>query len=512
MKTPMLSRPRLPFAALVALAGLAGALAPTVAAAQSEGDNGGAGTGDNSGAGNGAGDGSGQGGQGTGGPGTGGQGAGAGGAGAGAGGAGGGAGGQGSPAPNAARGLFNYGTPQSANGTIGGGNATESSSHPVTGDEEDTFDYGTGGGGGGAMHGGKGSPVFLSRQTPNMSGEAPSSHVVHRGDTLWGICDSYFQNPYQWPRLWSYNLQIKNPNWIYPGDEIRLRESGDASTRGPGDAAAGLGAGGRSTALGSGNGSSLIDRRRQVPNGTVFLRDSGWVHDETDEVWGAIAGSDTDTMFLSDPDEVYLHVQKGHDVKLGQELSVFRPRTTAAAGQIVQILGTVRVDQWDPQDHVARARVVESLDVIERGALVGPLNRRFEVVPPRRNDTDLQAHVLASLHPNEFFGQSQVIFIDKGSAAGLKPGNRLFIVHRGDAWRRSLVTPAAGYRVSPDDERPMPELEMTPGSKLSADKYPDEVTAEMTVLDAKKETAVCLVRQARLEIELGDLVVARKGY
>jgi hypothetical protein len=95
---------------------------------------------------------------------------------------------------------------------------------------------------------------------------------------------------------------------------------------------------------------------------------------------------------------------------------------------------------------------------------------------------------------------------------GLKPGNRLFVVHRGDAWRASLVTPAAGYRVSPDDERPMPALEMTPGSKLPADKYPDEMTAELIVLDVKKDTAVCLVKQARLEIELGDLVVARKGY
>src|SRR5579863_6654375 len=42
--------------------------------------------------------------------------------------------------------LMSTGNPQSANGTIGGGNATESSAHPVTGVEEDTFDLGTHGG------------------------------------------------------------------------------------------------------------------------------------------------------------------------------------------------------------------------------------------------------------------------------------------------------------------------------------------------------------------------------
>ncbi len=405
--------------------------------------------------------------------------------------------------------LIGYGNPQSSNGTIGGGNATESSAHPVTGEEEDTFDIGRStAGGSGGTHGDRNGPVFVGR--PTFTGETPNSHVVRRGDTLWGLCDTYFQNPYQWPRLWSYNPQIKNPHWIFPGDEVHLREggSGDAT-------AASGGAAGGSRTIGSpasNDGLSIIDRRRQVPNGTLFLRDAGWVHDQTDEVWGAVSGSDQDKMFLSDGDHVYLNVHAGHDVKLGQELSVFRPRTTAAAGQIVQILGTVRVDQWDPQNRVARAKIVESLDTIERGGLIGPIARRFEVVAPRRNDADVQAHVLASLHPNVFFGQSQVVFIDKGEAAGLKPGNRLFVVRRGDAWRRSLVTPAAGYRVSPDDEQPMPPLEMTPGSKVAPDKYPDEVTAELRVIAVKKDTAMCLVSQAKLEIELRDLVVARKGY
>ena len=31
----------------------------------------------------------------------------------------------------------------------------------------------------------------------------PPSHTVIRGDTLWDICDHYFHNPWQWPRVWS---------------------------------------------------------------------------------------------------------------------------------------------------------------------------------------------------------------------------------------------------------------------------------------------------------------------
>ena len=218
-------------------------------------------------------------------------------------------------------------------------------------------------------------------------------------------------------------------------------------------------------------------------------------------------------MFLSDLDHVYLHVDKGHDVHVGQELTIFRPMHLTAAGTVVQINGTARVDQWNAQDRVARAQIVETLNIIERGAKVGPLARSFQVVPPKRNDVDVvDAHVLASVHPNEFFGTNQVVFIDKGSEAGLKIGNRLFVMRRGDAWRRTLVTPHAGDRVSPDDEKPMPPMERTPGSHQDEEHYPDEVVGELRVVDVKKDTATCLVTHARAEIESYDLAVARKGY
>jgi hypothetical protein len=400
-----------------------------------------------------------------------------------------------------------FGSPQSASGTIGGGNATESSAHPVTGDEEDSFDLGSRGHGGGAVHGDSNGPVFVGgRGTGGITfgGEAPYSHIVRRGDTLWGICGYYFENPYQWPRIWSYNPQIHNPHWIYPGDEVRLRGGGpDTATATSPQPALPY----------QGSGMSLTDRRRQVPHNTVFLRDQGWIRDPADEVWGDVTGANADRMFLSDGDEVYLHIDKGHDVHMGQDLTVFKPLHISAAGTIVQIAGTARVDQWNAQDRVARAKIIESLNVIERGEKIGPLARAFEVVPPRRNDVDVvDAHVLASLHPNEFFGQNQIVFIDKGEDDGLKVGNRLTVMRNGDAWRQTLVTPQAGYRVSADDETPMPPLENTPGSRQDEQHYPDEPVAELRVVSLKKKTATCIVTSSRVEIESYDRAVARKGY
>jgi len=400
------------------------------------------------------------------------------------------------PLPGAQAGAAN--TPSAPSGT-------ESSALPVQGDEEDSFDLVPGAHATGAVHGGEDGPIFSRGAHPAVAGEAPELHVVQRGDTLWGICNSYFKNPYQWPRIWSYNPQIKNPNWIYPGDQVRLRGDFAANAGGGGPGPTGLD-------MKQANGMTFVDRRRTVPNGTIFLRDQGWISDASDGVWGEITGASTDKMFLSELDEVYLSVKKGHDVRLGQELTIFRTRSTAAAGAIVQVLGTIRVDDWNEHDRVARGQVIEALDVIERGSKIGPVARAFQVVPPKRNDVDLQGHVLASLHPNEFFGQNQLVFIDRGESSGLKSGNRLFVLRRGDAWRQTMFTADMSLRISADDERPMPPMEQTPGSKRDDAMYPDELVAELRAVDVKKDSAVCLVTQAKVEIELNDLVVVRKGY
>lgn len=48
----------------------------------------------------------------------------------------------------------------------------------------------------------------------------PSQYTVVEGDTLWDISAKFLNNPTQWPQLWSYNSQIKNPHLIYPGDTV----------------------------------------------------------------------------------------------------------------------------------------------------------------------------------------------------------------------------------------------------------------------------------------------------
>jgi hypothetical protein len=342
------------------------------------------------------------------------------------------------------------------------------------------------------VRGGSGGSFNISGQSVSM----PLFHNVRRGDTLWGLCDRYHQNPWAWPRVWSYNPQVENPHWIYPGDRIRLREGEE------GKASQNLGGG-------------FISRRSVVGQGTVFLRNLGYIEEGKRDVLGELTGSPDEMMLLTEGNDVYLKMSKDTDIRQGQEFTVFSPERTpeagSARGDVINIKGTVKITGWDPKTKVARAKITESLDIMQRGDLIGPVGRRFDVVPPVTNQKEVWGQISGENNPRELIGQNQVIFVDKGSDDGLRPGNRLFVVRKGDPWVQGLGGGTAvgavrmRYRLRTTDN----EAQKKDGDVKS---YPQEVIGEIRVLRTRPHSATCLVMQSDNELEAGDQVVARRGY
>lgn len=338
-------------------------------------------------------------------------------------------------------------------------------------------------------------------------GAVPEFHVVKKGDTLWDISQTYFANPWEWPRVWSLNPQVENPHWIYPGDQLRTARVSGATPQGLRDD-------------NSAGGGGFVGRQRIVPSGTIFLRDQGYIGDPERDVWGELVGGREEKMMLSDQDTVYLLMKEGVDLRLGQRLTIFREvrgvdsvdGARTPPGELVKVYGTVRIDAWDRDTRVAKGKLIESLDVIERGSQVGPVGRRFDVVPPKRSTVEVEARVLTSVYPHIYFGQNQVVFIDKGSEDGLVSGNRLRVVRRGDTWRNELRTSSvhARLRVPVDSPEEAPS-ETTP---LHGDdeSFPDEVVAEVMILRTEQYSSVCLVTEANRPLVVGDRMLSTAGY
>src|SRR6185369_3377746 len=104
-----------------------------------------------------------------------------------------------------------------------------------------------------------------------------------------------------WPKVWSYNPQVVNPHWIYPGDQLRMRDPNDPGSQ-------------RREALAGGPALAKNGRGGIAPH-SVFLRDQGFLGDPKRDVWGEVAGSVEDQMLLSDGNHVYMMMRPGVELQ-----------------------------------------------------------------------------------------------------------------------------------------------------------------------------------------------------
>lgn len=337
-------------------------------------------------------------------------------------------------------------------------------------------------------------------------------HTVSQGDTLWVISDRYFGDPYHWPELWSYNPEITNPHWIYPLDQVRLAAASEeeqlvaavvASDK-PAEAP-------KFREPGQGKHANDLAPRVTVPpklltGDTVFLRDEGFLDDEELKESGKLLAANEEQMLLADSDSVYVRFNKGQKVEPGQLYTVYRPvhkweREVGERGKLVRIQGSVLINSFDPEKSLARARVVETIDPIERGMPVILMERRFILEPPRPNKTNVRAQIIASTQPRTLLADGNVVFLNVGNDKGIVPGNRFFVVRQRDEWQEAMHGNDA---VQMGNIVPVPTYNRA--------ELPKEVVAEMRVIKVRKKVTIAVITRTTTDVFQGDKVEMRVGY
>ena len=339
---------------------------------------------------------------------------------------------------------------------------------------------------------GDGTGAPSDEPTLILGGPIPELHVVRRGDTLWDICAAYFNDPWQWPKIWSYNPQITNPHWIYPGDLVRLLPRGvfaqlPAEPENDGTTAA--------------PGPTPTPTPNPTPNPTpdvvpapqrrieVGIKQTAFVEKSDLDKSIAIDGSVDEKTLLGNGDSVYLSYPAGKPPRLGERYSIYQPGNVVKSGNTevgayVHVLGTVEVVSVK-QDKRARGVIVEANQEIERGAKVGPLVKTFKTVPPSPPKVDAQGTVVAMLTHEQLIGQGEVVFVDLGKRSGIEVGNRMFVVRRGDAYPRNM-----NNQIGQDDR-----------------KFPARALGEIVIVEVGDRISIGLVTLAVQEMSVGDLVM-----
>lgn len=299
--------------------------------------------------------------------------------------------------------------------------------------------------------------------------DVPEEYIVEPGDTLWDICETYFNEPYMWPNVWALNPQITNPHWIYPDDVIRLRSKTQREVAASDPIVYTVG----------------TDNARQVSV------NEGLITEKDLERAGVIEWSPETRKYLATGDTVYLKLEKLDEARVGEKFTVYRdlgpvthPETGDKVGDKIHLLGVVEINLID--EHVARGTLTSSFQEIIRGDQVLPLQEHFNIVAPRQNLIDLKGTVVDALRKITELGEFHLVFLDRGAKDGVQIGNRFFVMRRGDGF-----------------------IETT----RSVDRrLPWEQIGEAIVVRAEDRNSAAVITKSAIEVRRGDRVVMERHY
>jgi LysM repeat protein len=329
--------------------------------------------------------------------------------------------------------------------------------------------------------------VPLSELAPN----APDSHTVVKGDTLWDISKLFLRSPWRWPELWGMNLdQIRNPHLIYPGQVLVLEKvNGRARLR-----------------VAGGDGTTgtikLSPRVRSGPVDTnpiagvpmhliaPFLNEA--VVFETNELESAprIVAAQEGRVMMGRGDSAYVR----GDLAGRRDFRVFRsakplvdPTTKELLGFEAPFLGTAEfvragsgaepTGQIVPDTFVLTS-VKEEVGVGDRLAPTPPTE--YGSYAPHAPAKPISGQVVAIYGDGLNAGQNQIVSINRGSRDGMERGHVLAI------WRDGAKT-----------------IDRTDPS-LPAIKLPDERHGTLFVFRVFERVSYGLILTAQEPVRSGD--------
>ena len=325
--------------------------------------------------------------------------------------------------------------------------------------------------------------ININADTIKINPDHPEQYTVVKGDTLWDISGKFLEQPWQWPQLWEYNPQIKNPHLIYPGDTLHFSLV-DGKPR-----------------LSFSEGTVILKPRirtspsdqaiKLIPTDAIaqFLTSPKVVNDNILEQSPYIIGFAGEHLVVGAGDRVYVR-----SIPNPESLSytIYRPGEAYVSpdypdevlGYEAEFIADATIQRsGDPATLIITKSDVEirkgdRLMVSEKSALA--LNYF-----PRPPEEPIRGNIISVLGGVSQIGQYNIVVIDRGTADGLKPGHILDIYNLGktvdDPFNRDL-------------------------DKQSYVKLPDETAGELMVFRSFERVSYALVLEATQAIHVLDRV------
>ena len=336
-----------------------------------------------------------------------------------------------------------------------------------------------------------------------LAADAPSTHTVQPGDTLWAISSLFLTSPWRWPELWGMNLQdIRNPHLIYPGQTLVLVKNGDRARLRLGQAG---GADGRDGAGQPPSNTVRLSprvRSQLLDNGAIasiplqliapFLNEALVLDQDSLANAPRIVASQEGRVMISRGETAYVR----GDLRGARSFTLFReskplkdPSTDEVLGYEASYVGTADFVRAEgpttsaglpvPATFVMSSARQEA-GVGDRLAPVAP--RDYTAYVPHPPATPLTAQVLSVYGESLVAGQNQIVALNRGQRDGLERGHVMAL------WRAGAAA-----------------VDRT-GARPQALQLPDERTGLVFVFRVFERVSYALILSAIDPVRRGDRV------
>jgi hypothetical protein len=329
--------------------------------------------------------------------------------------------------------------------------------------------------------------------------EAPKEeggvYTIKQGDTLWDISNAYLKDPFLWPFIWKANLYISNPDLIYPGNKLAIPSLApiERALEAPAAPEEQLVQKPTTTATAAAAPPAKPEEAQQALAKKFTLAEetpvpvidkysmlsAGFVNQEEaeDVIVGSIEGK---TIYGYD-DIVYVAIESKEAV-LGDKFLIYQPLdkvkhpiTGRNFGRLIKVLGILQLTEKGASG-IYTARITLSFNFAEKGTLLTPYQEPALVYNTvQAKPKDINGYILEVMDGRTINAQTDIVYLDKGSADGVDPGDR-FVIY----------------------------------AKPTKKTYPKPVLGEAQVFIVKEHTATAVVQKSANFIERGDVVEFKK--
>ncbi len=271
---------------------------------------------------------------------------------------------------------------------------------------------------------------------------APEEYVIEKQDTLWDISGNRLEDAFLWPKLWSVNPHIENPDLIYPGTKIIIPTREEllrmtAPPLRPVPAA-------REKSVKKPERKTVwkytpVMKKKFIIDKRLYIS-SGWIADRFPGI-GTVTHSPKSQQMSSKNDIVYIKLKEkgsegGRFFIIRNIKTVRHPESGKKVGHQVRVVGILEITGTD--DNMTRAKIVESYEAVQIGdGLIAYHEMEAPRIPDSARAPDINGYIIESHINSYLIGEGDIIFLDKGEKDGIQVGD-VFRVISGPPARRAI--------------------------------------------------------------------------